>query len=47
MQVKGVTTLFVAATCWMVKISEEFTENVKAARKNLAEFAKKNSKKTK
>ena len=30
-----------------VKISEEFTENVKSARKNLAEFAKKNSKKTK
>lgn len=30
-----------------VKISEEFTERMKAARKNLAEFAKKNSKKTK
>ena len=30
-----------------VKISEEFTENVKIARKNLAEFAKKNSKQTK
>ena len=30
-----------------VKISEEFTEIVKTARKNLAEFAKKNSKKTK
>ena len=30
-----------------VKISEEFTEMVKIARKNLAEFAKKNSKKIK